>query len=158
VLGQSLGVPLFLGNLEICTKLTEARFGRDAWRPGDAWILNDSYMTGTHLPDQTVFAPIFYDGDLVGFAASRAHWLDIGAKDAGPVTDSTSIFQEGLRLGPTRVMENWQMRDEIVDILARNSRFPESTVGDLNAQIAVTRTGERRLGEIFARFGSDVVL
>jgi len=158
VLGQSLGVPLFLGNLEICTKLTEERFGRDVWQPGDVWIMNDSYLTGTHLPDQTVFAPIFYEGELAGFSASRAHWLDIGAKDAGPVTDSTSIFQEGLRLGPTRVMEKGVLREDIIDILSRNSRFPEASIGDLNAQIAVTRTGERRLGEIFARFGREVVL
>jgi N-methylhydantoinase B len=157
VLGQSLGVPLFLGNLEICTKLTEERFGRDAWRPGDVWIMNDSYLTGTHLPDQTVFAPIFYEDLLAGFAASRAHWLDIGAKDPGPVTDSISIFQEGLRLGPTKVIESGVERADILDIIARNSRFPEAAMGDLAAQISVTRIGERRIAEIFNRFGRAVV-
>ena len=81
VLGQSSGLPIFLGNLEICTRLTEEWYGREAWRPGDVWIMNDSYLAGTHLNDVTVFGPIFHDEALVGFAASRAHWLDVGAKD-----------------------------------------------------------------------------
>ena len=89
VLGQSAGLPIFLGNLEICTQLTEEMYGRDAWQPGDVWIMNDSYLTGTHLNDMTVFGPIFHDGELVGFAASRAHWLDVGAKDPGGPMDST---------------------------------------------------------------------
>ena len=78
VLGQSAGLPIFLGNLEICTRLTEEMYGREIWRADDIWIMNDSYLTGTHLNDMTVFGPIFHDGELVGFAASRAHWLDVG--------------------------------------------------------------------------------
>ena len=66
VLGQSAGLPIFLGNLEICTRLAEETYGREAWREGDVWIMNDSYMTGTHLNDMTVFGPIFVDGDAVG--------------------------------------------------------------------------------------------
>ena len=62
VLGQSAGLPIFLGNLEICTRLTEEIYGREAWRPGDVWIMNDSYLTGTHLNDMTVFGPIFHGG------------------------------------------------------------------------------------------------
>jgi len=156
-LGQSAGLPIFLGNLEICIELTEERFGADVWAPGDVWILNDSYMTGTHLGDVTVFAPIHHQGQLVGFSASRAHWLDIGAKDLPAPTDSTDIYQEGIRLGPTKVMEHGRLREDIVDILRRNSRFPDLLLGDLNAQIAVARTGERRLAAIIERYGVDVV-
>src|ERR671915_101573 len=82
VLGQSAGLPIFLGNLEICTRLTEQTYGREAWRPGDVWGMNDSYLTGTHLNDMTVFGPIFHAGELVGFEACRAHWLDLGAQIA----------------------------------------------------------------------------
>ena len=64
VLGQSAGLPIFLGNLEVCTRLTEQTYGREAWRPGDVWIMNDSYLTGTHLNDMTVFGPIFHQGRL----------------------------------------------------------------------------------------------
>ena len=62
VLGQSSGVPLFLGNLEACTLATEEMFGRSVWGQGDIWIMNDAYLTGTHMHDVTVFAPIFYQG------------------------------------------------------------------------------------------------
>jgi N-methylhydantoinase B len=157
VLGQSAGLPIFLGNLEICTKLTEEMYGRDAWRPGDVWIMNDSYLTGTHLNDMTVFGPIFHRGELAGFAASRAHWLDVGAKDPGGPMDSTSIFQEGIRLGPTRVVENGVQRPDVTDLLGRNSRFSYPAIGDLGAQIACARTGQDRLSAIFDRYGVETI-
>ena len=72
VLGQSLGLPLFLGNLEICVELTADLLGWDAFKPGDVFYMNDSYMTGTHLNDATIFAPIFWNDKRVGFAATRA--------------------------------------------------------------------------------------
>src|ERR1700694_5204332 len=71
VLGQSAGLPIFLGNLEICTRLTEEIYGREGWQPGDVWIMNDSSLTGTLLNDMTVFGPIFHAAELVGFAACR---------------------------------------------------------------------------------------
>jgi N-methylhydantoinase B len=158
VLGQSAGLPIFLGNLEICTKLTQEILGADVWQPGDVWIMNDSYMTGTHLNDQTVFAPIFYESELVGLAASRAHWLDVGAKDPGGPMDSTEIYQEGLRLGPTKVVEGGKARRDVVELLGRNSRFSYPAVGDLHAQIACARTGQRRLEAIIDRFGLETIL
>ena len=72
VLGQSLGLPLFLGNLEVCVQLTAEQFGWDVFQLGDIFYLNDSYMTGTHLNDATIFAPIFWNGKRVGFTATRA--------------------------------------------------------------------------------------
>ena len=157
VLGQSSGLPIFLGNIEVCTRVTEEMLGADVWEPGDVWILNDSYLAGTHLHDQTVFSPIFYAGEHVGFAASRAHWIDIAAKDPGGAMDATEIYQEGLRLGPTRVAIGGKPHRDVIDILARNSRFPQSVIGDLHAQIAVSRTGERRFADILDRFGKDTV-
>ena len=157
LLGQSAGLPIFLGNLEICTRLTEEMYGREGWRPGDVWIMNDSYMTGTHLNDMTVFGPIFHDDELAGFAASRAHWLDVGAKDPGGPMDSTEIYQEGIRLGPTRVVEGGVQRRDTTDLLGRNSRFSYPAVGDLGAQIACARTGERRFGAILERYGKETI-
>lgn len=157
VLGQSAGLPIFLGNLEICTRLTEAEYGREGWRPGDVWVMNDSYMTGTHLNDMTAFGPIFVDGDLAGFAACRAHWLDVGAKDPGGPMDSTEIFQEGIRLGPTKVVDGGEQRRDVTDLLGRNSRFGYPAIGDLGAQIACVRTGQRRLEAIVAKYGAEVI-
>lgn len=157
VLGQSAGLPIFLGNLEICTRLTEEMYGPEAWKPGDVWIMNDSYLTGTHLNDMTVFGPIFHEHELVGFGACRAHWLDVGAKDPGGPMDSIEIYQEGIRLGPIRVVEAGVQRSDVTDLLGRNSRFSYPAVGDLGAQIACVKTGQRRLALIIERYGLDVI-
>ncbi len=158
VLGQSVGVPLFLGNLEVCVTLTREMFGSDVFKPGDVFFMNDSYMTGTHLNDATIFAPIYWRDKLVGFSATRAHWLDVGAKDPGTPMDSNEIYQEGMRWGPTRIYEDGQEREDIVDALRRNGRFGYSLVGDLNAQVAACRTGEARFRSILERFGYETYL
>ncbi len=157
VLGQSLGLPLFLGNLEICVKLTADLLGWDAFKPGDVFYMNDSYMTGTHLNDATIFAPIFWNDRRVGFAATRAHWLDVGSKDPGAPMDSHEIYQEGMRWAPTRLYENGEPREDIIDFLRRNSRFGYGLVGDMNAQVAACRTGEIRLRAVLDRFGYETV-
>lgn len=157
VLGQSLGLPLFLGNLEICVKLIAEEHGWDYFKEGDVFYMNDSYMTGTHLNDSTIIMPIFWRDQRIGFAASRAHWLDVGAKDPGTPVDSHEIYQEGVRWGPTRLYENGNPREDVIDLLRRNSRFGEATVGDMNAQVAAGRTGEKRLHALFDRFGTDTI-
>ncbi|RJL24716.1 hydantoinase B/oxoprolinase family protein [Bailinhaonella thermotolerans] len=157
VLGQSSGLPIFLGNLEECTRATERMHGRGVWEPGDVWVLNDSYIGGTHLNDVTVYAPIFVGGELVGFAASRAHWLDVGAKDPGGSMDSTTIYQEGLRLGPVRIYRAGEPDPAMIEVISRNVRFPHPTLGDMRAQVACARMGERRFAEIIERWGLDTV-
>ncbi len=157
VLGQSLGLPLFLGNLEICIKIMAERYGWGYFKDGDVFYMNDSYMTGTHLNDSTIVMPIFWQGERVGFAASRAHWLDVGAKDPGTPVDSTEIYQEGTRWGPTRLYDGGVARDDVIELLRLNSRFGDSTIGDLNAQIAAGRTGEQRLKALFDRFGAETI-
>ncbi len=157
VLGQSLGLPLFLGNLEVCVKLTAQMYGWDYFKPGDILYMNDSYMTGTHLNDATVFAPIYWKGKRVGFCATRAHWLDVGAKDPGAPMDSREIYQEGMRWAPTRLYENGKPREEIIDFLRRNSRFGYGLIGDMNAQVAACRTGEKRFSDLLERFGLDTI-
>ncbi|MGV9307069.1 hydantoinase B/oxoprolinase family protein [Nonomuraea sp. NPDC003727] len=158
VLGQSSGLPIFLGNLEVCTRETERLIGRDVWQEGDVWVLNDSYTGGTHLNDVTVYGPIFVDGELAGFAASRAHWLDMGSKDPGGSMDSTSIFQEGLRMGPTKIYDNGRPCRDLHEVIARNVRFPHATLGDMRAQVACAMTGQRRLAEIVGRWGIETVM
>ncbi|MEM1263783.1 MAG: hydantoinase B/oxoprolinase family protein [Pseudomonadota bacterium] len=157
VLGQSLGLPLFLGNLEICVKLIAEQHGWDYFQEGDIFYMNDSYMTGTHLNDATVIMPIFWQGTRVGFAASRAHWLDVGAMSPGTPVNSYEIYQEGVRWGPTRMYERGVPRLDVIDLLRRNSRFGESTVGDFNAQVAAAKTGEQRLQALFDRFGAETI-
>ncbi|MGW0518866.1 hydantoinase B/oxoprolinase family protein [Crossiella sp. NPDC003009] len=157
VLGQSAGLPIFLGNLEICTRATEERFGREVWRPGDVWILNDSYLAGTHLNDVTLFGPVFVGAELAGFTATRAHWIDVGSKDPGGSMDSVNIFQEGLRLGPQKLLDGGAEVHGVVDTITTNVRFPYPTSGDLRAMTATIEMGQRRLAEIVERFGLDTV-
>ncbi len=154
MLGQSTGVPLFIGAIDACVHHVKEYYGDDI-AEGDVFIMNDSYMQGTHLHDVTAIGPIFHEGDLVGFGAARAHWNDIGAIDPGSTMGSTNIYQEGLRLGPTRIIKQGVPIREWYDHLRLNTRLPDATIGDLGAQIAAIRTGERRLSQLLERIGTD---
>lgn len=154
VLGQSAGLPLFLGNLETCSIAVEKMYGRTVWQEGDIWILNDSYLGGTHLNDVTIFAPIFDEGAVVGFAATRAHWMDMGSKDVGGSMDSTDIFQEGFRMGPVKLVEAG-VETSVVDLIRTNVRFPYQTIGDMHAMIAALRMGTTRMKELVGRYGME---
>jgi hypothetical protein len=105
LLGQAPGLPFFLGSLGGTIEEVIRRKGPDAFAEGDVWLVNDSAICGSHLNDVTVFAPIFTSGVLRGFSGAKAHWNDVGAKEAGYVSDSTDIFQEGLRLPPLRIVK-----------------------------------------------------
>ena len=158
ILGQSAGLPIFLGNLEVAIQITADFFGGfDYFKEGDVYIINDSFLCGTHLNDVTVFSPIFYKGELVGFTANRAHWLDIGSKDPGYPMDATNIYQEGVRIGPTKIMDQGVLIKDVANLICKNSRFYRNAMGDLNAQIAACKTGERRYCDIIERFGLETL-
>lgn len=154
MLGQSTGVPLFIGAIDVCVHYVKEYYGDDIAR-GDIFIMNDSYMQGTHLHDITAIGPIFFEGELIGFGAARAHWNDIGAIDPGSTMGSTNIYQEGLRLGPTKIVRQGEPIREWYDHLRLNTRLPDASIGDLGAQIAAIRTGERRLSQLLERIGAD---
>lgn len=156
LLGQSPGLPIFLGALEDAVQVTTERYGRDQFAPGDVYLVNDSYLVGSHLNDISLFSPVFHAGDLVGFAATKAHWIDIGNKDPSHSMSSTNIFQEGYRIGPCRIMRRGRLNEEVLDLLMLNSRMPHSVRGDFNAQVAACRTGEQRLQAIHDRFDRTV--
>ena len=125
--------------------------------PGVAWVLNDPYRGGTHLPDITVITPIFTSGNrgsrkLVGFAASRAHHADVGAPEPGSMpADSRSLADEGVVIPPSR------LDDELLGELARRMRNPRQRSADLRAQLAANRTGAARVEALVERFGLDTV-
>ncbi len=157
VLGQSLGLPLFLGNLSLCVQIIAEEKGWDYYEEGDCILLNDSYIAGTHLNDITVIMPIFWRGERIGFATSRAHWLDVGAKDPATPTDATEIYQEGMRWPPTKVYRKGEPQTDILTFMKVNSRFGDALLGDLHAQIAAGRTGQKRMTELLDRFGLETV-
>jgi N-methylhydantoinase B len=118
--------------------------------PGAAWILNDPYRGGTHLPDITVIAPLFHGAELVGFAASRAHHADVGAREPGSMpADSRSLEDEGVVISPARLDER-TLRE-----LAARMRNPRQREADLRAQLAAGRAGAERVEALIERFGLD---
>jgi N-methylhydantoinase B len=157
LLGQSPGLPIFLGALEEAVRVTLRRYPREQMAPGDVYLINDSYLVGSHLNDISLFSPVFHDGSLVGFAATKAHWIDIGAKDPSQTMSSTNIFQEGYRIGPTRIVRRGRLNEEVLEIFMLNSRMPRSVRGDFYAQVAACRTGEQRLQALHDRFGRPVI-
>jgi N-methylhydantoinase B len=126
--------------------------------PGDAWILNDPYRGGTHLPDITVVSPLFVDGDLAGFAASRAHHADVGSPVPGSLpVDSKTLEDEGVVISPTRLARGGELDRELLEELTQQMRNPRQREADLRAQLAANRTGGERLEALTQRHGIDTV-
>ena len=157
LLGQAPGLPFFLGSLGGTIRTVISQKSVNIFHAGDIWIVNDSAICGSHLNDITVFAPIFIGNDLRGFAGAKAHCNDVGAKDPGYVGDTTDIFQEGLRIGPTRIVTAGEIDQQIMDLIALNSRFPTAIVGDLMAEFTACRTGVECFKSIVDRFGWSLV-
>ena len=125
--------------------------------PGDAWILNDPFAGGTHLPDITVISPVFLDGaELLGFAASRAHHADVGAPEPGSMpADSRTLADEGVVIPPTRLARGGELDRELLGELIARMRNPNEREADLRAQLAANRAGARRLEDLARRTGVD---
>jgi N-methylhydantoinase B len=160
MVAQANGIPAFIGVLTDAVRDVLRKFGPQDMRPGDVFMCNDPYMGGaTHQNDIVLILPIFVDGRLVLFAASKAHWNDVGGKDPGSWSPTaTDIFQEGIQFPAVRlVCEGTEVRD-IVDIVTRNVRAPELTLGDMRAQAASLHVAARRIGELCGKFGLDAVL
>ena len=151
--------PLHLSSLLGLVENITRRHPLDRFRPGDGFLTNDPYVGGgSHLPDLTLASPVFFDGRPVAFVANIAHHSDIGGKVAGSESaDCTSIFQEGLRIPPVKLLDGGELCPDVVAFVLLNSRTPREREGDLRAQIATNATGVRRVQECFVRFGTDTV-
>jgi N-methylhydantoinase B len=151
---QAEHIPVHLGAMPLAVA---AVIGEEQ-RPGDAWILNDPYSGGTHLPDITLISPIFTGGELAGFAASRAHHADVGGKLPGSMpADSHTLDEEGVVIPPTRLVAEGTLDAELLADLTGRMRNPEQRRADLRAQLAAGRTGAARLEELVERHGLDTV-
>ena len=160
MIAQANGIPAFIGVLGDAVRDVIGKFGLDGLDDGDILITNDPYMGGaTHQNDAVLILPIFYGGEPVMFAASKAHWNDIGGKDPGSWSPSaTDIYQEGIQFPVVKLFNAGEENRDIVDILARNGRIPEMTLGDMRAQAASLRVAARRVQKICNKYGLDTVL
>ena len=151
-------VPLF-GNL---MSIVFEQYPAATMRPGDLYWYNDCHGSRggvSHSPDMVFAAPVFHDGRLVGFSQTWGHFWDIGGLRAGSISpDATEIFHEGIIVPAIRIYRQGRLNDEAFRIFVRNSRFPDILRGDIRAVLAGCRLGERRVQELFARFGPATVL
>ena len=159
LISESSGILFFLGANDYAIHKGVEKVGVENLHPGDVVILNYPYWSGAHAADAMMFAPVFYDGSEApdAYLAVRAHWMDLGAKDPGYVLDSTSMHQEGLILPGVKLVNRGVVDEQMMDILRYNSRLPVNIMGDFHAQIAALRVGERRLHQIWEKFGLSQV-
>ncbi len=155
-LAEAPGLTSFMGTLSPGIKKSIEERGRDEIEPGDVFCTSIPAFTGSHPADMMLWMPIFYDGQLFGFAASKAHLVDVGAKDPYP-TDSTDAFQEGLRLPPVKLYRAGELDETLAAVIKSNSRAPEIIWGDIHAQIACFRSGEQSVLRLLDKYGFETV-
>jgi N-methylhydantoinase B len=145
---------------DICTPVFRD-FPPETMRAGDLYWYNDCYGSRgavSHSNDQVLLAPVFQEGRRCGFVMGWAHFSDIGGLRAGSISpDTTDIFQEGIIVPPTKLIDAGRTNEATLKIFYRNSRFPEQNLGDMRALMAATSLGVKRIEEIVARFGHEVV-
>ena len=154
MVAQGEGIPVHMSALPVAGRAVLDYFG-DGISPGDVFLLNDPYFGGSHLPDLTVIRPVFVDGDLAFMTVNRAHHTDVGGGTHGGYNPSASeIFHEGLRIPPLRIHDRDVPRDDLLQMMAANVRYPKNFLGDLNAQIGSVLTAERRIRELVDHYGA----
>jgi N-methylhydantoinase B len=153
------GLPIFVGAMSFAVQAVIRRVRDGAGvEPGDTFLFNDPYEGGTHLNDFRLVRPVFRQGRLFCWLASVGHWLDIGGNVPGNYNPrATESHQEGVRIPPVKLIRAGEMQADIVDILAANSRVPQSNWGDLNGQLNALDLGEGRLADLLDEHGEAVV-
>src|SRR3989454_2453230 len=152
--------PGHLGSMPSLVGHVLREYPPEALQPGDAVVLNDLYMGSGHLPDFFLTTPVFHGGRLVGFVVNCAHQVDVGGAAAGSqaVEGISEFYQEGIRVLPTRLWRGGLVNREVMRLITGNVRMPEIVEGDLKAMRNSGRVGERRLCELFERYGTETVL
>ncbi len=126
--------------------------------PGDVFVLNDPFEGGTHLPDVTMVSPVAVDGEVFGYAVSRAHHADVGGMTPGSMpAGAREIYQEGLRLPPVRLVAGGEVVDDVMRLVLSNVRNPNERRADIRAQIAANDRAEDRLADLVGMHGSEKV-
>lgn len=156
LVAQHVVLPLHMGAFPACTRAVVTQYGEEI-RPGDAFLINHPYEGGSpHAPDFTVIVPFFWEGKLLAFLGSMAHKSDIGGPVPGSCSASaTEIFNEGLHLPAVRLEVEEQPVEDLLRIIAANSRTPEMVLGDIRGQVGCVRLGVRRLSELAEKHGGD---
>ena len=157
LIADAPGLAMFLGANDYAIRKGVEYVGIDNLDPGDIVVMNYPYWNSAHAADVTLFAPVFDTAGemLIALCCIRAHWKDLGAKDAGYVLDSTDMHQEGLIFPGCKIYRGGVLNRELQELIRFNSRVPDIVLGDLEAQVAAIRTGEKRLQEMHRKFGAE---
>jgi N-methylhydantoinase B len=153
------GLPIFVGAMAFAVKAVIDKVKLDgAPAPGDTYIFNDPYDGGTHLNDFRLVRPLLRAGKVFAWLASVAHWLDVGGNVPGNFNArATECFQEGFRVPPVKIVRGGRLQQDVVDILAANSRVPQSNWGDLNGQLNALDLGEKRFHALLDEYGDGTI-
>jgi N-methylhydantoinase B len=159
LIAQASHIPLHLGSLLGSVQAVLARYDVTQMCDGDAFVLNDPYLAGgTHMPDISIVTPIFIDGAVAAFAANVGHHSDVGGPVPGSISGrARSIFEEGLRLPVIRLVRGGALDEDLLGLIAHNSRDPDERSLDLKVQIAANARGVRLTQELAARMGLPAV-
>ncbi|MFQ5999074.1 MAG: hydantoinase B/oxoprolinase family protein, partial [Candidatus Bathyarchaeia archaeon] len=155
LLAQAEHIPVHLGSLPLGVTQTLSAFS-NVLEAGDMVIVNDPYLSGTHLPDITLISPVCYRGEIVAYSANKAHHSDIGGISPGSMSsDSSELCQEGLIIPPVKFVSRGKIVEDVSSLIARNVRTPEVSLADLRAQTAANYVGQRRVLETIERYGLE---
>ncbi|MFD0986262.1 hydantoinase B/oxoprolinase family protein [Methyloligella solikamskensis] len=157
LLSQAANCPVHLAAMQYSADAAVKKYPIKDMKPGDIFALNDPYQGGTHTNDITFIMPIYLDGELLGFAVSRGHWMDFGGGAAGGMSFSTHVAAEGLRIPPIKAFENYQVKDDFLAILLNNTRTPFFVEGDLQAHLGALKAAEQEMQRAAARYGIETV-
>ena len=159
LLAQNVGgVSHFVANLGDVIRDGVERYGEDGFDPGDVLITNHQRVAGQHLNNVLIYTPCFESGRLFGFAATRAHWTDVGGLSTGfGGANALDPWMEGLQLDQIKLYEAGKRDEKVWRLIRDNIRFPDASMGDLRSQIAANRLAERRLEEMLSRYGRPTV-
>jgi N-methylhydantoinase B len=151
-----IGLPTFIRGMAETVKAKIKHFGGiKNMHPGDIYVTNDSYTTGSHLNHFTFTLPVFHKGKLAGFSCCMAHWLDVGGVLGGMTTD---IYSEGIQIPILKYQDRGKVNEDLLGIIRMNVRLPPRAMGDLRAQVTAVKTGERRFLELLDRYGHREVM
>src|SRR4029079_2139141 len=155
-LAQSCSIPIHLATLIPAVAAVLQAYPAATMRDGDAFILNDPYAGGTHLPDIAIIMPVLHQGRVIALSAAMTHHQDVGGMTAGSVpTNATEIFQEGLRIPPLKLRDGGVFNETLIKMIRQNVRIPDTVMGDLNAQVAACTVAARRLAELADGYGHN---
>jgi len=150
---QAAHIPVHLGSMAFAMSSIISQVN---WQHGDMIILNDPYMGGTHLPDVTLIAPLFFDGTLQAFVANRAHHADIGADSPGSMPLSSTLQEEGLVIPPTKLVRKGVPDQQVIQAIIKTTRQPDQAHGDFSAQVSACQKGLESLLLIIQAMGCEL--